>query len=239
MSPVKKIAFVIGEPEYSSHVTMPRVAEDLARRFGYAVTLCVTSIVPDSPDFALSEFSNLDALADADLMVAYTRFRVLPDRQMELIKAYLASGRPVVGLRTATHSFHFPVDSTWHSWNDGFGRDVFGTPWISHHGHSSRTAVSVLEAAKHHPILSGVDKEFRARSWLYNVLPLSKPCEPLLWGRPIAPECAPQENPVAWTTRHNQGRVFFTTLGHPEDFEIPSFLVLLVNGIRWALGNVG
>ncbi len=234
----KKVAFLIGEPEYSSHLTMPRIAEDLMRRYGYQVTLCVTSIVPDEPHFALSEFSNLDALADAEIMVVYTRFRVLPDHQMETIKAYLDSGRPVAGLRTATHAFHFPTDSQWRSWNDGFGRDVFGIPWISHHGHASRTDVSVVETAERHPILKGVDEKFRVRSWLYDVLPLSKPCEQLLWGKPIEPEKPPRENPVAWTTAHNRGRVFFTTLGHPEDFDIPSFRSLLTNGIRWALNDL-
>lgn len=236
---MKKISFVIGEPEYSSHLTMPGVAADLARRYGCQATLCVTSVVPDEPRFAVSEFSNLDSLAEADLLVVYTRFRVLPDRQMEMLRAYLDSPRPVVGLRTSTHSFHFPGDSKWQSWNDGFGRDVFGTPWISHHGHSSRTDVSVVEAAAGHPILEGVDGRFAARSWLYHVLPLSKPCQPLLWGSPISPECAPRDNPVAWTTSHNAARVFFTTLGHPEDFEIPSFRTLLVNGVRWALGELG
>lgn len=229
---MKKIAFVIGEPEYSSLQTMPRIGEELAMRYGYQVTVCVTSVVPDEPRFPLSEFSRLEALADADLMAVYTRFRVLPDRQMETIKAFLDSGRPVVGLRTATHAFHFPADSKWQPWNDGFGRDVFGTPWISHHGHSSRTDVSVVPTAKKHPILKGVDNQFRARSWLYDVLPLSKPCEQLLWGTPIVPEKPPQENPVAWTTAHNQGRVFFTTLGHPQEFDIPSFRSLLTNGIR-------
>jgi type 1 glutamine amidotransferase len=236
---MKKIALVIGEPEYSSHLSMPRIAEELTRRHGYKVTLCVTSIVPDEHDFALSEFSHLEALADADLMVIYTRFRVLPDRQMDMIKGYLDSGRPVAGLRTSTHSFHFPAGSKWHSWNVGFGRDVFGTPFINHHGHSSRTGVSVVETAKQHPILQGVEEAFQVRSWLYHVLPLSKPCEQLLWGRPIEPECKPQENPVAWTTTHNHAKVFFTTLGHPADFEVPSFRSLVVNGIRWAIDDLG
>lgn len=236
---MKHIAFVIGEPEYSSHLSMPGIAAELTTKYGYKVTLCVTSVVPDEPDFALSEFSNLEALADADLMVAFTRFRVLPDRQMKMIKAYLDSGRPVAGLRTATHSFHFPDGSKWRSWNDGFGRDVFGTPWISHHGHSSKTDVSIIPAMKKNPILKGVEKNFRVRSWLYHVTPLAKPCEQLLWGKPVDPECAPQENPVAWTTTNNGGRVFFTTLGHPEDFGIPSFRALLTNGIRWAIDDLG
>jgi uncharacterized protein len=236
---MKHVAFVVGDPEYLSHTTMPGIAEEVNKRLGHKTSLCVTSIVPDEPDFALSEFSNLDGLASADLMVIYTRFRVLPDRQMEQIKSYLDSGRPVIGLRTSTHSFHFPDGSRWQSWNDGFGRDVLATPWISHHGHSSRTDVSVIQAMGAHPILKGMSAGFRVRSWLYHVLPLAKPCEQLLWGRPIDPECAPQENPVAWTTTHKGGRVFYTSLGHPDDFKILEFRTLLLNAVQWALALTG
>ncbi len=233
---MKKIAFVIGEPEYNSHLSMPIFSQKMQQE-GYQTTECVTSLVPDEPDFGLSEFSNLEALADADLMVIFTRFRVLPDEQMEMIKAYLDSGRPVVGLRTATHSFHFPADSPWASWNDGFGRDVLGTPWISHHGHSSSTNVSVIESQAAHPILQGVTGPFHLRSWLYHVTPLREGCEPLLWGVPVEPECPPAPNPVAWIGEHKGARVFTTTMGHPEDFGVEQFRTVMFNGIRWAIGD--
>jgi type 1 glutamine amidotransferase len=235
---MKQLAFVIGEPEYDSHNSMPAVADEMTRKYGYRVTQCVTSVVPDAPNFPLSEFSHLEALAEADLMVIFTRFRVLPDKQMEMIEGYLDSGRPVVGLRTASHSFRFPAESKWHSWNVGFGRDVLGTPWISHHGHTSSTDVSVIESARGHAILDNVEERFHVRSWLYRVLPLPAECNQLLWGVPIAPESEPQENPVAWTKTHNGGRVFFTTLGHPEDFEVASFRNMLANGIRWAVRDL-
>ena len=44
------------------------------------------------------------------------------------------------------------------------------------------------------------------------------------------------ENPVAWTNTHNGGRVFYTSLGHIEDFHVDAFRALLINGIRWAAG---
>jgi len=235
---MRHLAFVIGDPEYDSHKSMPPVADMLSKDYGYRVTQCVTSVVPDAPDFPLSEFSHLEALADADLMVIFTRFRVLPDSQMEMIEAYLDSGRPVVGLRTASHSFRFPPESRWYSWNAGFGRDVLGTPWISHHGGNSSTEVSIIESARENPILQGVEERFHVRSWLYRVLPLPDTCQQLLWGVPINLEGQPQENPVAWMKTHNGGRVFFTTLGHPQDFEVPSFRNMLINGIRWAAGDL-
>jgi type 1 glutamine amidotransferase len=41
-------------------------------------------------------------------------------------------------------------------------------------------------------------------------------------------------HPVAWARTHNGGRVFYTSLGHPEDFKIAGFLRLLVNALAWA-----
>jgi type 1 glutamine amidotransferase len=42
--------------------------------------------------------------------------------------------------------------------------------------------------------------------------------------------------PVAWTNKHiGGGRVFYTSLGHADDFRIPAFRRLLLNGIFWAL----
>ena len=40
---------------------------------------------------------------------------------------------------------------------------------------------------------------------------------------------------MAWTNTHNGGRVFYTSLGHPDDFKDPHFRRLLLNGILWAL----
>ena len=47
----------------------------------------------------------LEALETADLMVLFTRFRDLPDDQMKHVVDYVESGRPIIGLRTATHAF--------------------------------------------------------------------------------------------------------------------------------------
>jgi len=51
------------------------------------------------------------------------------------------------------------------------------------------------------------------------------------------PTTYPLTQPVAWTREHKGARVFFTTLGHPGDFEQPSMRRLVVNGILWALGR--
>ena len=49
-----------------------------------------------------------------------TRFRDLPDEQMKHIVAYVESGRPILGLRTATHAFNFRDGQTYakYSWRN-------------------------------------------------------------------------------------------------------------------------
>jgi type 1 glutamine amidotransferase len=44
-------------------------------------------------------------------------------------------------------------------------------------------------------------------------------------------------SPVAWTKTYKGAKVFYTSLGHPQDFEVESTRRLLINGIYWALGR--
>lgn len=228
------VVFVTGDDEYKSEMTMPALAKVLESKYGMRCTVLYARPDPQTK----TNIEGLEALKTADLMVMYLRFRALPDDQLKLILDYADSGKPMVGLRTSTHAFRYPEGSPHAALNDGFGKSVWGQRWIRHHGHTSSTDVSVAPGQHNHPILRGVAKNFHARSWLYEVLPLEGDSKPLLIGRAVKPEgpdAGPQ--PVAWTRTHKGARVFFTTLGHPEDFEIPAMRTLMINGIQWALGK--
>ncbi|WP_369011333.1 ThuA domain-containing protein [Escherichia coli] len=43
--------------------------------------------------------------------------------------------------------------------------------------------------------------------------------------------------PVAWTHAYGEkkSRIFYTSLGHWDDFKLPAFRRFLLNGIAWAL----
>ena len=67
-------------------------------------------------------------------MVIFTRFRELPDAQMKHIVNYVNSGKPIIGLRTATHAFNYKNNKQSpyakysfrdRKWDGGFGRQVF------------------------------------------------------------------------------------------------------------------
>ena len=48
-----------------------------------------------------------------------------------------------------------------------------------------------------------------------------------------------EPEPVAWTNTYHGGRIFYTSLGHPDDFQLPQFNRLLLNAIRWTLDRPG
>jgi type 1 glutamine amidotransferase len=230
-APPPHIAFVTGDDEYRSEYSMPALAKIFEKRHGLRTSVAYARPTPQSN----ANIEGLESLATADLAVFFLRWRALPDEQMKRILAFAGARKPMAGFRTTTHSFRYPKGSPHENWNDGFGRDIFGQKWFRHHGAASSTRVTAVAS---HPILNGVEKEFTARSWLYEVEPLVGDCTRLLSGTAINPQgkdASPQ--PVAWVKTYNGARVFFTTLGHPKDFEVDSMRQLAVNGILWALGR--
>lgn len=238
------VVFVTGDHEYSSEATMPLIAAALEKNYGMR-----TTVLKSSPDEnGETDIPGLEALDRADLAVLFLRWRQLPKDQVAHLEKYLNSGKPVVAFRTTTHAFNYPKGHELEKWNS-FAADYLGGPpgWGRghyHYGHTSSTDVSLIPAAANHPILTGVERNFHVRSWLYHVRPNYPPADatPLLMGRVVNPERPARkdavDNPVAWTWKNKAGgKVFMTTLGHPEDFKVESVQRLVVNAIHWALGK--
>jgi type 1 glutamine amidotransferase len=237
------VVFVTGDHEYSSEGTMPLIAAELEKNYGFR-----TIVLKSSPDHNSEEnIPGLEALKEADLAVFFLRWRRLPADQVKHIEDYLKTGKPVVGFRTTTHAFNYPKGHELEKWN-AFGELAFNSPpgWggkasHTHYGHESTTDVSVIPEAAKDPVLTGVDKEFHAKSWLYTVLPNypSNGSKWLLMGHAVNPNKADAiDHPVAWTGKNSYGgKVFMTTLGHPEDFDQEPFQRLVINAIHWSAGK--
>jgi len=241
---VPHVVFVTGDHEYRSEITMPLLAEILERHHGFRTTvLYAVNEAGERDPKADRSIQGLEALRDADLAVFYLRWRTLPNDQMDEILNYINSGRPMVGFRTTTHAFT-NLTGDYASWNNASIRDLFGQLWIVHHG--AQTTTDVLPLMVEHPILRGVEP-FTGRSWLYHVAPLyGSDVTPIQMGRAVGSSRdlshrQPPFQPVTWTksytgTSGQTARVFFTTLGHPEEFAQTEMRRLAVNGIYWALG---
>jgi len=261
----KHIVLVSGDEEYRSEETIPQLGKILSVHHGFKCTV-LFAIDPKTGEINPNNTQNipgLETLKTADLMVIFTRFRNLPDDQMEHIHEYLKSGRPVVGLRTSTHAFKLPKDSKYYMYDwrypgddfkRGFGKQVLGETWVAHHGrHGKESSRGIIaDDAKDHPILRGIeDGDIWGPTDVYRVnLPLPEGSRPLVLGqvltgmKPDDPPVKGKKNdpmmPVAWTKTYQvgdtTGRVFTTTMGASQDFESEGMRRLLVNGCYWALG---
>ncbi len=260
----KHVVLVSGDEEYRSEEALPQLGRILAVHHGFQCTV-LFAIDPATGQIDPNRNDNipgLEALEQADLLVIATRFRNLPDEQMKHLANYVQSGRPVIGLRTATHAFNLDAKSafaeyTWtsKSWDGGFGRQVLGETWINHHGEHGRQSTRGLlaPAQSGHPILRGLaDADIWGPTDVYAVrLPLPGDCLPLVLGQVVAGMQAsdpaaegPKNNPlmpVAWThtyttQRGQAARVFTTTMGAATDLVSPGLRRLLVNACYWAVG---
>src|SRR5438876_6401992 len=165
----KHIVFVTGEESYRSEESMPAMARILSKHHGFK---CTVLFAIDPKDGTINpmvkdNIPGLEALASADLMVAFLRWRELPDDQMKRIIDYTESGKPIVGIRNATHPFRFDAKKgspyakyDWKSKDPegGWGRMVLGETWVTHYGKNlvESTRCDAAEGMADHPILKGV-----------------------------------------------------------------------------------
>jgi hypothetical protein len=259
----KSVVLVSGDEEYRSEEALPQLAKILAKRHGFKCTVLFAigddgSIDPNRRD----NIPGLEALKTADLMVIFTRFRDLPDDQMKQIVDYVESGRPVIGMRTATHAFSIKKGKNFEKyshnnkeWDGGFGRQVLGETWVNHHGANNKysTRGMIAPGAESHAILRGIaDGEVWGPSGAYAVtVPLPGDSQPLLLGQVVdgmkptdKPLAGPKNDPmmpVAWVKTYTPSggkatRVFTTTMGASQDLENEAVRRMLVNACYWAVG---
>ena len=224
------VVFLSAESEYQAAETLPAFAHELEMQHGLRCEILQGSTEKKGAE--RHEIAGMEILDEADLVVVFARRRAFPADQMQHLKAYLDRGGPLIGLRTASHAFDArgagPADHT--EWPT-FDPDVLGGNYHNHHGSGPKCSVTLAEGAEDHPILAGVRLPLLSDGSLYRVRPLAETATPLLLG--TIPDREPE--PVAWTNRYQQCRVFYTSLGHPHDFADPEFRKLLVNAVRWAL----
>lgn len=260
----KHIVLVGGDEEYRSEESLPMLAKILTEHHGFSTTV-LFAINPETgfvdPNFQ-QNIPGLDFLKTADLMIIATRFRELPDDQMQYIHQYLTAGKPVIGLRTATHAFHYSrnPDSKYakygyksyqKGWEGGFGKRILGENWVNHHGahgkEGTRALLNGLESVNINPVLKGVN-DIWVPTDVYGIKSLPLDSKVLLWGQRT-------ENlnssgsllwtksimPVAWIRTYQSesgtnGRVFTTTMGAAIDLLSEDLRRLVVNAAYWAVG---
>ena len=223
------IVFLIAEKEYQTEKTLPDFCEQYVRHEK-------SSFVFADP-YEPNKLIGSEAVDTADLLFVSVRRRTLPPQQLNRIRQYVQAGKPVIGIRTASHAFCLrnkePEDG-FAAWPE-FDRTVFGGNYTNHYKNSliatiqrvkpsSTSAEFLLSGIQQLPVTSGGS--------LYCVSPIEEQAELVLEG--VVEGHAPE--PVAWTfLRTDGGKSFYTSLGHVDDFRGPVLPRLLLNAIEWCL----
>jgi len=250
------------------------LAKILALRHGFKCTVLFAINPADGTidPVTLTNLPGMAALDTADLCVVALRFRELPDEQMKHFVDYLEAGKPIIALRTSTHAFayehnlHSPYAKyDWRSqtWPGGFGQQVLGETWVSHHGnHGQESTRGVINRAfRSDPLLRGVTNIWGPTD-VYTVehLAFARDAQAavppdlarvLVWGQVLSgmhsndpPVAGPKNEPLmplAWQREYRGAHgkltpVFVTTMGAAVDLENEDLRRLLVNACYAAVG---
>lgn len=224
------VAFMIGEGEYSTEETLPSFAIDQLGKF-----YRVVEVKEDAKNE--NHLVGLDQLDTADALLVSVRRKTLPLDQLQKVRDFVQSGKPIIGIRTASHAFCLrgaEAPPNLADWPE-FDAEVFGGNYTNHHGNAIKSTVRLDSTTSDHPILSGLQSiNFQQGGSLYKTSPLAEGTTLLMIGSAngLPPE------PVAWTFERADGGVsFYTSLGHRDDFANPAFTMLLKQAIDWCISN--
>ena len=226
------IVFLVSEDpsNYEATRTIPVFAKMLTEKYG-----CKCQVITGQGDPNAFAFPGLETIKDAELLVIFFRRRALSPEQYALVRGHLKAGRPLVGIRTANHAFSVQGDAAkgYEKWWE-FVPEVLG---CKNRGYGSTELggdVSHMATAAGHPILQGVTPDkWHTKGCIYLVSPLVDEKAAVL----MTATSEGKVEPAAWTRDCNGSRVFYTSLGCPDDFDLPQFRTMLVNGIFWAMNR--
>lgn len=205
-----KVCMLSGSEEYESDVTLARFQQELEANYRVRCVLLKSR--------GVNELPGLEALDDCDVALFFTRRLTIDGDSLARIKKYVEAGRPIVGVRTASHGFQ--------NWLE-FDKRVLGGNYQGHFKKELPMEVRVVPAAADHPVVAGVAPMTSTGS-LYKNTPLSSHVTVLMRG--VTSE---GNEPVAWVHEFRGARIFYTSLGAQSDFPEPSFRKILTNALFW------
>lgn len=247
------VAFIIAENEYHANQTLPAFAHELLLKKGVNCEFALGK--SEYTGDGIHNIENMQILNDADLTVIQVRRRALPSEQMNLIKTYANSGKPILGLRTASHAFNAnqvvpnsgggvtsaagKVSGVLDQWPE-FDKEVLGGNYVGHYG-TMKTGIvfSVVPGMENHPLFKGVSPEdftgpVITLHTLYENRPLrSADVQVLMLG--AIPD-KPVE-PVLWINHREKGKVVYTSMGHWSDWRNEKFRSIMFNAVDFLLNK--
>jgi nicotinamidase-related amidase len=231
------VAFIIAENEYHANRRLPEFGHELLLAKGVNCEYALGK--PVYTGERIHNIENLQILKDADLMVVQVRRRALPSDQMAFIKDYVSRGKPVLGLRTASHAFSLnqPKNAVAagipDQWPE-FDLEVLGGNYKNHYGTMPDAIVySIVPGMENHLLLKGVPAgDFTGivapLNSLYQNRPLRSPDIQVVLTGSIPGKPA---EPVLWINNRPGGNVIYTSMGHWMDWDLQQFRQIMFNAV--------
>jgi hypothetical protein len=234
-------------PSELSHAE--RIVTDLGAKRGFEVTA-----TKDGRVFLPGELDQYDAFffyTSGDLTKeGGDKNPPMPPEGKEALLKAIADGKGFIGAHCASDTFHSPGKGNENQTPDQIDPYIamLGGEFITH---GEQLKAKMVVADKSFPGTKGLEDFTLYEEWyaLKNFAPnlhviLAQDTAETLAGfeekrrqgnamyqRPVYP--------ATWARKHDQGRVFYTSMGHREDvWTNPVFQQILLGGIAWALGQV-
>ncbi|MFO7976905.1 MAG: metallopeptidase TldD-related protein [Candidatus Hydrogenedentota bacterium] len=210
----KHVVFFVSDDHYDADKTLPVFAQQLREAYDLHCTVLHGE--------GRHELPLVETLQDADALIIFVRRLGLPEEQLRALQKYVNGGNPTIGMRTASHAFTmnfrdppgFEVPEGRAEWRE-FDAEVLGGNYHNHAANELGTDVAIVEGKADHPIFKGVTPaKWHSTGSLYFTSPVKDDAEVLMTG-----SIPDRTEPLLWTRRHNNGKVVYMGLGHPDDFE--------------------
>lgn len=240
----KTALFILGEREYGTPESLPKFAKEHLDSLGIESKFAVAQS-DDRESPLCHTFTDLEAIDSADILIISTRRRFPTTTQLDSIRQWIESGKPIIAVRTASHAFGARAKGTGYqpprghaSWNT-FDVDVLGAKYEGHY--PSKEGQPVLsvdgwieESAKEHAIVKGLSFEgpITVGDKLYEYVDLQPDVNVLLSARWKEGE---PDQPIAWTLEQSSKRVFYMSPGGVEEMATSEIQSLLLSAIKWGL----
>ena len=218
MSP-RKALVVWGGMELHTPERSANVVRDLLEAEGFAVTV--------TPDY---DALGAEDVGDNALIVPVITAGVLEPAKMSRLIAAIQAGTGLAG-------FHMGLATSFRD-STAF-RYAASCYWVSHPGNIITYRVEVTRGD--HPIMADIESfEHTSEQYYLNYDPAVEVLATTTFSGEFHPWRTGVVMPVVFTTMHDKGRVFYSSLGHVADeLERPQVREILRRGLIWAARPAG
>ncbi|MDA0350284.1 MAG: ThuA domain-containing protein [Verrucomicrobia bacterium] len=243
----KRAFFLIGEHEYGTPESLPAFAKSHLEPLGIESSF-VFAAGNDRNSPLCHSFDGIAALETADILVLSTRRRFPTIEDMVIIRNFIDSGKPVIGLRTASHAFGerekgegYQAPEGHASWNT-IDVDMLGAKYTGHYkekeGSPLQVSAWIEESATNHSIVKNLSFKgpIDIGNKLYTYIERDPATNVLLSAKWDENE---EAHPVAWINEKGGKRIFYMSPGSLDEMATPEIKSLLKAAVLWGLDGVG